>query len=113
MPENREVKKMKFSFFHQRHLLSTSFDIFVVICRVTNFLPKLLNMLLFSAGKKKLNLHFLNSPVFGYCLRVRLSHIGSTTTVSKSFFCSTICTVISLGTLAKVYAPSQFIGGHE
>ncbi len=30
IPENREIKKWKFSFFHQRHELSTSFDIFVV-----------------------------------------------------------------------------------
>ena len=32
----------------------------------SNFLPKLVHMLLFSAGKK-LNFHFLNSPIFGYC----------------------------------------------
>ncbi len=56
---------MKFSFFHQRHALSMSFelsksfDIFVVNYRVTNFLPKLVDMLLFS--------NFLNSPIFGYC----------------------------------------------
>ena len=40
-----------------------SFDIFVVTCRVTNFLPKLLDMLLFST----LNFHFLFSPIFGCC----------------------------------------------
>ncbi len=42
---------MKFSFFYQRHALSTSFDIFVVTYRVTNFLLKLIDMLLFSAEK--------------------------------------------------------------
>ena len=57
---------MKFSFFHQRHALLTRKDIFVIIYRVTNFLPKLLDMLLFSAekkNKKKLNFHFFKSPV--------------------------------------------------
>ena len=34
---------MKFSFFHQRHALSTSFNIFVVTYRVTNFLSKLVD----------------------------------------------------------------------
>ena len=33
IPENREFKKWKFIFFHQRHALSTSFDIFVVKTR--------------------------------------------------------------------------------
>ena len=45
------MKKVKVSFFHQRHALLTSFDIFVVTYRVTNFLPKLVDMLLFSAEK--------------------------------------------------------------
>ncbi len=49
-PENRE---MKFSFLRQRHVLLTSFDIFVVTCRVTNFLPKLVNMLFFSMEKNE------------------------------------------------------------
>ncbi len=40
---------MKFSFIHQRHTLLTSSDIFVVTYRVTNVLPKLLHMLLFSS----------------------------------------------------------------
>ncbi len=51
IPENREFRKWKFSFSHQRHALSTSFDIFVVTYRVTNFLPKLIYMLLFSTEK--------------------------------------------------------------
>ncbi len=51
IPENKEFKKWKFSFFYQRHALSTSFDIFVVTYRVTNFLPKLLHMLLFCMEK--------------------------------------------------------------
>ena len=61
IPENREFKKWKFSFFHQRHALSTSFDIFVVTYRVTNFLPKLVNIY------GKLNFHFWFSPIFGLC----------------------------------------------
>ena len=48
------MKKIKFSFFGQRHALSTSFDIFVVTCRVTNFVPKLVNMLLFSVEKTEI-----------------------------------------------------------
>ena len=48
IPENREFKKWKFCFFHQIHALSMSFDIFVVTYRVTNFLPKLVDMLIFS-----------------------------------------------------------------
>ena len=63
-PENREIKKWKFSFFRQRHALLASFDIFVVTYRVTNFLPKLL---LFSTEKKKLNFHLWFSPIFGLC----------------------------------------------
>ena len=52
IPENREMNKVKFIFFFcQRHALSTSFDIFVVTYRVTNFLPKLIHMLLFSMEK--------------------------------------------------------------
>ncbi len=66
IPENRKFKKRKSSFFHQRHALWTSLDIFVVTYRVTNFLPKLLNMLLFFYGKK-LNFYLLNSPIFRCC----------------------------------------------
>ena len=33
----------------------------------SNFLPKLFHILLFSTGKKKLNFHILNSPIFGFC----------------------------------------------
>ncbi len=51
IPENREFKKWKFSFFPQRHTLSMSFDIFVLIYTVTNFLLKLIEMLLFSVEK--------------------------------------------------------------
>ena len=49
-------------FFHQRHALWMSFNIFVVTYRVTNFLPKLVNMLLFSV--KKTEFPFLVSPYF-------------------------------------------------
>ncbi len=62
IPENREIKKWKFSFFHQRHALLTSFDIFVVTCGVTNFLPKLFYILW-----KKLNFHFRVMPEFSDC----------------------------------------------
>ena len=54
-------KKMKFSFFGQRHALSTSFDIFVVTY-VTNFLPKLVDMLIFSAEKTEFP--FFEIPYF-------------------------------------------------
>ena len=62
IPENREIKKWKLSFFHQRHALSMSFNIFVVTYRVTNFLPKLINMLLFS--REKTEFPFLVFPYF-------------------------------------------------
>ena len=56
------MKKNEIQFFSQRHALLTSFDIFVVTYRVTNFLPKLIHMLLFSAGKNWISI-FLN-PLF-------------------------------------------------
>ena len=65
IPENREIKKWKFSFFcqrHARHVLSTSFDTFVATYRVTNFLPKLMDMLLFSVEKNEFP--FLVFPYF-------------------------------------------------
>ncbi len=62
IPENREFQKWKLSFFHQRHALLTSFDIFVITYRVTNFLPKLLDMLLFSTEKTEFP--FLVFPYF-------------------------------------------------
>ncbi len=39
-----------------------SFDIIVVTYRMTNFLPKLVDIL-----RKELNFHFLNSPISGCC----------------------------------------------
>ncbi len=62
IPENRELKKWKFSFFGQRQALLTSFDIFVITYRVTNFLPNLVNMLLFSM--EKTGFPFLFFPYF-------------------------------------------------
>ena len=62
IPENREFQKWKFSFFRQRHTLSRSFDIFLITCRVTNFLPKLVDMLLFSTEKTEFP--FLVFPYF-------------------------------------------------
>ena len=53
---------MEIQFFRQRHALLTSFDIFVVTYRVTNFLPKLINMLLFSTEKTEFP--FLVFPYF-------------------------------------------------
>ena len=50
-------------FLCQRHALLTSFDIFVVTYRVTNFLPKLVDMLLFST-EKKTEFPFLVFPYF-------------------------------------------------
>ena len=41
-----------------------SFDILVVTCRVTKFLPKLIDCYFLW---KKLNFYFLFSPIFGYC----------------------------------------------
>ena len=55
-------KKRNSVFFPQRHALSTSFDIFMVTYRVTNFLPKLVDCYYFLW--KKLNFHFLKSPFF-------------------------------------------------
>ena len=49
-------------FCHQRHALSISFDVLVVTYRVTNFLPKLVNMLLFSVEKTEFP--FLVFPYF-------------------------------------------------
>ena len=64
IPENRDMKKMKFSCFsHQRHALSTSFDIAVVTYRVTNYLPKLVDMLLFSVCEKT-EFPFFEIPYF-------------------------------------------------
>ena len=53
---------MEIQFFCQRHALSTSFDIFVVTYRVTFFLPKLVDMLLFSMEKTEFP--FLVFPYF-------------------------------------------------
>ena len=62
IPENRETKKMKFSFFHQRHALLMSFEIVMVTYRVTNFLPKLIDMLLLS--REKTEFPFFEFPYF-------------------------------------------------
>ncbi len=45
--ENREFQNWKLSFFRQRNTLSTSFYIFVITYRVTNFLPKLRHAIIF------------------------------------------------------------------
>ena len=64
-PENREMKKWNSVFLRQRHALSRNFDSFVVTYRVTNFLPKLMDMLLFSMEKTEFS--FCEFPFFGYC----------------------------------------------
>ncbi len=84
IPENREFQKWKLSFFRQRHTLSTSFDIFVITYRVTNFLPKLVTCYYFLP--KKLNFHFWFSPIFGLC-QVLMSG------VYKECFTSLLCGV--------------------
>ena len=66
IPENREMKEMKFSFFfHQRHALSTSFGNFVVTSEWLTFCQNWWTCYYFLW--KKLNFHFLNSPIFGCC----------------------------------------------
>ncbi len=65
IPENREFQKWKLSFFCPRHTLSMSFYIFVITYRVTNFLPKLVYMLLFSTEKTEFP--FFEFPIFGCC----------------------------------------------
>ncbi len=53
-------------FFRQRHaLLPMSFGIFVVAYRVTNFLPKLIHMLLFSLEKTEFP--FFEIPIVDNC----------------------------------------------
>ena len=55
-------------FFRQRHALSTSFDIFVVTYRVTNFCQNSWTCYYFLfLGGKKLNFHFWFSPIFRLC----------------------------------------------
>ncbi len=70
--ENREFKKWKFSFFHQRHALSISFDIFVVTYRVTFFFAKTCWHAIIFYGKK-LNFHFWFSPIFWLCQEPQVS----------------------------------------
>ncbi len=65
-------KKCKFSFFSQKHPWSTSFNIFVVTCRVTNFLPKT-GAIIFHG--KKLNFFFFNSLFFGVASRPTLPQL--------------------------------------
>ena len=69
--KNRQYRKIGNSknensvFFHQRHAFSTSFNIFVVTYRVTNFLPKLVDMLLFFIfSAEKTEFSFFVFPYF-------------------------------------------------
>ncbi len=63
-PKIGETKNGNSVFFHQRHALSTSFNIFVLTHSVTNFLPKLVDILLFST--EKLNFLFFHFPIFWF-----------------------------------------------
>ncbi len=65
IPENREFKKWKLTFFHGRHGLSISLEIFVVTYRVTIFCQNWLTCYYYLL--KKLNFHFFFSPIFGLC----------------------------------------------
>ncbi len=65
IPENREMKKkneIQF-FFHQRHALLMTFDIFVVTFRVTNFFAKTGQYAVIFC-RKKLNFCFFWIPLF-------------------------------------------------
>ncbi len=63
IPESRELKKKEIQFFFpSKTALWMSFDIFVVTYRVTNFLLKLVNMLLFSTEKTQFP--FFEFPYF-------------------------------------------------
>ena len=81
IPENKEIKKKwKFSYFCQRHALSTSFDIFVVTYRVTNFLPKV------DILRKKTELPFLVFPYFR--VMPRFAATKASTHLAWLLFCS-------------------------
>ncbi len=69
IPENRENKKGKFSLFCHRHALLTTFDIFVVTYRVTNFLPKAHQHAIIFYGKNWISGFFFNSPIFRFCCK--------------------------------------------
>ncbi len=60
--------------FRQRHALSMSFNIFVITHRVTNFLPKLMDMLLFSTGKKNWISIFLIPLFLGVALSMQCAN---------------------------------------
>ncbi len=54
---------MEIQFLPSKIRIVKSFDIFAVTYRVTNVLPKLVNMLLFSTGKKT-EFSFFDFPYF-------------------------------------------------
>ena len=70
-------------------------DLLEVTYRVANFLPKLLDMLLFFT-EKKLNYHFLYSPIYGCCLpsvcRTNSASRGTITTLNSYLPCVGPCT---------------------
>ncbi len=84
-PKIRENKKWKFSFFCQRQALSTSFNIFVVTYSVTNFLPKLVDMLLFSVKKNWIS--FFPFPYFSVLPLNRPPPPGKTPQLRRGFEC--------------------------
>ena len=72
-PKIGKTKNGKSVFFRQRHTLLTSFDIFVVTYRVTNFLPKLVDML---CKNKLIFFSFLQFPIFGHSQLVILHDLN-------------------------------------
>ena len=75
-------KKWNSVFFCQRHALFISFDIFAVTYRVTNFLPKLMDMLLFFMEKAEFP--FLVIPIFGNCLGGHACYLAGHSSASSS-----------------------------
>ncbi len=61
-PKIGKWKKYENQFFPSKTASSTRFDIFVVTYRVTNFLPKLVDILLFSAQKNWISIFWI--PLF-------------------------------------------------
>ncbi len=67
MPENREFKKKKIQFFPSKtYIVDKCWHFCSHLERVTNFLPKLVDMLFFSVGKKA-DFPFFKFPIFGCC----------------------------------------------
>ena len=113
IPENREFKKWKFSFFCQRHALSTSFDIFVVTYRVTKFLPKLMDMLLFSMEKNWISIFcFPYFPVLPGCTRSHARMLSELKSFSSSWELCNFCVVNLFWSTWGPYTGSKCLFSH-